>query len=126
VTSWQDLLKRSGLSIWQTKKDRRAGQCSSGQWHELDLVAIPGHSPDHLSVRISSAGVEAMLIGDVAHHPSKWRTPTGRRPWTSIRRKQHVPATRCSGNLLERQSTSSGHFVGGPIARDGEAYRIVV
>jgi len=42
---------------------------------ELSLIATPGHSPGHLSVHIRSSGEEALLIGDVAHHPCQMAHP---------------------------------------------------
>ena len=36
---------------------------------ELTLIPTPGHSPGHMSLRIVSEGEEALLAGDVAHHP---------------------------------------------------------
>jgi hypothetical protein len=58
--------------------------------------------------------------------PAKWPIRSRPRPSTSIRRKRHRPATRCSRSLPETPAyILGGHFVGGRIARDGEAYRIV-
>ena len=31
--------------------------------------ATPGHTPGHVSVRIASGGVEALITGDCIHHP---------------------------------------------------------
>ena len=36
---------------------------------EITLIPTPGHSPGHMSVHIQSDGEEALLTGDVAHHP---------------------------------------------------------
>jgi glyoxylase-like metal-dependent hydrolase (beta-lactamase superfamily II) len=36
---------------------------------EVRLVPTPGHTPGHVSVRISSLGEEALITGDMAHHP---------------------------------------------------------
>ena len=36
---------------------------------EVDLVATPGHTPGHVSVRIRSHGEEALVTGDLLHHP---------------------------------------------------------
>jgi glyoxylase-like metal-dependent hydrolase (beta-lactamase superfamily II) len=36
---------------------------------EVRLVPTPGHTPGHVSVRISSRGGEALITGDMAHHP---------------------------------------------------------
>src|SRR4051812_963474 len=36
---------------------------------EITLIPTPGHSPGHMSLHIRSDGAEALLTGDVAHHP---------------------------------------------------------
>jgi glyoxylase-like metal-dependent hydrolase (beta-lactamase superfamily II) len=43
------------------------------------LIPTPGHSPGHVSVRLSSQGEEALITGDCAHHPvqlteTSWHT----------------------------------------------------
>ena len=39
--------------------------------NEVALVPTPGHSPGHVSVRISSQGEEALITGDMMLHPSQ-------------------------------------------------------
>ncbi|MBL4740903.1 MAG: MBL fold metallo-hydrolase [Sneathiella sp.] len=36
---------------------------------EVSLISTPGHTPGHVSVRISSKGEEALITGDTIHHP---------------------------------------------------------
>src|ERR1700744_6482943 len=36
---------------------------------EITLISTPGHSPGHVSLHIKCDGEEALLSGDVAHHP---------------------------------------------------------
>ena len=36
---------------------------------EVRLTPTPGHTPGHVSVRIESAGAEALITGDCIHHP---------------------------------------------------------
>src|SRR6185295_4179012 len=36
---------------------------------EVRLESTPGHSPGHVSVRISSRGEQALITGDFIHHP---------------------------------------------------------
>ncbi len=36
---------------------------------EVSLEPTPGHTPGHVSVRISSRGQEAVITGDLMHHP---------------------------------------------------------
>ena len=47
--------------------------------HEVEdgirLEPTPGHSPGHVVVHIRSGGREAVLSGDVMHHPLQCRYP---------------------------------------------------
>jgi len=42
---------------------------------EISLEPSPGHTPGHVSVRISSAGQEAVITGDVLHNPIQIAIP---------------------------------------------------
>jgi len=42
---------------------------------EVWLEATPGHTPGHVSVRIKSQGSEAVITGDVMHHPIQCSGP---------------------------------------------------
>ncbi|MDJ0850462.1 MAG: MBL fold metallo-hydrolase [Myxococcota bacterium] len=42
---------------------------------EVQLEPTPGHTPGHVAVRISSEGAEAMITGDLTHHPVQWAEP---------------------------------------------------
>jgi len=42
---------------------------------EVSLVPTPGHSPGHVSVRIRSAGAEAIITGDCVHSPVQLAEP---------------------------------------------------
>jgi glyoxylase-like metal-dependent hydrolase (beta-lactamase superfamily II) len=42
---------------------------------EISLFATPGHTPGHVSVAISSGGQEAVIAGDVFHHPIQLADP---------------------------------------------------
>lgn len=42
---------------------------------EVWLEPTPGHTPGHFSVRISSAGENAVITGDMMHHPLQCRYP---------------------------------------------------
>jgi len=39
------------------------------------LEATPGHSPGHVAVRIASGGDQALITGDLTHHPVQWAEP---------------------------------------------------
>jgi glyoxylase-like metal-dependent hydrolase (beta-lactamase superfamily II) len=42
---------------------------------EVWLESTPGHTPGHFSVRISSKGHDAVITGDLMHHPIQCRYP---------------------------------------------------
>ena len=42
---------------------------------EVQLVPTPGHTPGHVSVRITSAGEDALITGDMVHHPAQIARP---------------------------------------------------
>ena len=42
---------------------------------EVWLEPTPGHTPGHVSVRISSRGEEAVITGDMMHHPIQLAVP---------------------------------------------------
>jgi glyoxylase-like metal-dependent hydrolase (beta-lactamase superfamily II) len=42
---------------------------------EVSLVPTPGHTPGHCSIRVVSEGVEALISGDMIHHPIQIAEP---------------------------------------------------
>ena len=42
---------------------------------EIHLIPTPGHSPGHVSVVIESKGSQAIITGDIIHHPSQMAYP---------------------------------------------------
>jgi glyoxylase-like metal-dependent hydrolase (beta-lactamase superfamily II) len=42
---------------------------------EIRLLPTPGHTPDHVSVHISSEGAQAVITGDLMHHPIQVAMP---------------------------------------------------
>jgi glyoxylase-like metal-dependent hydrolase (beta-lactamase superfamily II) len=42
---------------------------------EISLEPTPGHTPGHVSVRIASRGEEAVITGDLMHHPLQFAEP---------------------------------------------------
>lgn len=42
---------------------------------EVELFSTPGHTPGHVSVRIRSRGEEAVITGDMIHHPLQMADP---------------------------------------------------
>jgi glyoxylase-like metal-dependent hydrolase (beta-lactamase superfamily II) len=41
---------------------------------EIRLLPTPGHTPDHVSAH-QLRGEQAVITGDLMHHPINWRCP---------------------------------------------------
>jgi len=97
---------------------------------EVRLEPTPGHTPGHVSVRISSRGQEAVITGDLMHHPCQ----VGRPDWSSHFDVDAQAAQATRRRFLERYAERptlvfGTHFAtptAGRIVRDGDAYRFVV
>ncbi|UFZ03287.1 MBL fold metallo-hydrolase [Bradyrhizobium ontarionense] len=91
---------------------------------ELTLIPTPGHSPGHVSLHIRSAGAEAVLTADVAHHPCQM----ARLDWSSTVDADPAQAIATRQALFSRFAETAtlvigGHFDAGIIRRDGAAFR---
>jgi glyoxylase-like metal-dependent hydrolase (beta-lactamase superfamily II) len=94
---------------------------------ELSVISTPGHSPGHLSIHVRSRGEEALFIGDVAHHPCQF----ARVDWCSTVDSEPGQAMRTRHDLFSRFAGTparilGGHFTGGTIVRDGDAFRLAM
>jgi glyoxylase-like metal-dependent hydrolase (beta-lactamase superfamily II) len=104
---------------------------------EVSLVPTPGHTPGHVSVRIASAGEEALITGDFMHHPCQIARPE----WSSAADSDPDAARRTRGRMLAElcgrpvlvigthfAGATAGHIVRepAPAKAGGEAYRLVV
>jgi len=95
------------------------------QW--VTLEPSPGHTPGHVSVRINSAGEEALITGDFVHtplqfpHPEASSRPDADRAAATATRERYVAA------LADRDILVLGtHFApptAGHLKRDGETVR---
>src|SRR6267142_6229878 len=97
---------------------------------EITLVPTTGHTPGHVSVRISSRGEEALITGDFMHHPCQIARPQ----WSSTADSDPDAAQRTRQLMLTRLSDNptlviGTHFAGrtaGHVVRDGTAFRFAV
>jgi glyoxylase-like metal-dependent hydrolase (beta-lactamase superfamily II) len=97
---------------------------------EVGLVPTTGHTPGHVSVRISSEGEEALITGDFMHHPCQIARPD----WCSTADSDQAAARHTRERMLQELSQRpvlviGTHFAGataGRIVRDGDAYRLDV
>jgi len=93
---------------------------------EITLIPTPGHSPGHVALHIRSDGEEALLSGDVAHHPCQM----ARLDWSSSFDSDPVQSIDTRRSLFSRFADTptvviGGHFGPGRIVRDGDAFRLV-
>jgi glyoxylase-like metal-dependent hydrolase (beta-lactamase superfamily II) len=94
---------------------------------EISLIPTPGHSPGHLSLHIRSDGEEALLTGDVAHHPCQmahlgWSSTADSDPAQSAATRRELFARFADTPTL----VIGGHFDAGQLKRDGEAFKFVI
>ena len=95
---------------------------------EVSLIATPGHTPGHVSVLIRSAGQQAIITGDMMHHPIQLAVPAthGRFDMDAERGAQ----TRVE--FVNRYSDTPTLIIGshfsdpsaGHIIRDGESWQL--
>ena len=93
---------------------------------EVSLIATPGHSPGHMSVLIKSDGQQALLTGDVAHHPCQM----AHLDWSSTADSDPVQSIEARKMLFSRFADTptlvfGGHYDPGHIMRDGNAFRLI-
>lgn len=97
---------------------------------EVNLTPTLGHTPGHVSVRISSRGEEALITGDFIHHPCQLARPD----WASAADYDQTHSTRTRREVFDALAGKpilviGTHFSGptaGHIVRDGDAYRLNV
>jgi glyoxylase-like metal-dependent hydrolase (beta-lactamase superfamily II) len=97
---------------------------------EVRLEPTPGHTPGHVSVRISSKGEEALITGDVMHHPCQMARPD----WVSSADTDSAAARATREKMLDRYADTPVLVIGthfatptaGHIRRDGKVYRFEV
>jgi glyoxylase-like metal-dependent hydrolase (beta-lactamase superfamily II) len=93
---------------------------------ELTTIPTPGHSPGHMSIHIKSGGEEALLTGDVAHHPCQM----AHLDWSSTADFDQVQSALMRRKLFSRITDTpmvviGGHFTAGHIHRDGDAFKFI-
>jgi len=97
---------------------------------EVQLEPTPGHTPGHVSVRITSRGEKAVITGDLMHHPVQCAEPR----WASRFDVDADAARRTRRQFLEKHADRpvlvlGTHFAtptAGRIVRDGTAFRFAL
>ena len=94
---------------------------------EITLIPTPGHSPGHMSIHVQSDGEQALLTGDVAHHPCQM----AHLDWSSTADSDPVRSAVTRHELFSRFADTptlviGGHFNAGRIRRDGDTFKFLV
>jgi glyoxylase-like metal-dependent hydrolase (beta-lactamase superfamily II) len=97
---------------------------------EVSFVPTLGHTPGHVSIRISSRGEEALITGDFVHHPCQMARPD----WAATVDYDQAASTETRRDVFGRLAGTptlviGTHFAGptaGRVVRDGDAFRLDV
>jgi glyoxylase-like metal-dependent hydrolase (beta-lactamase superfamily II) len=97
---------------------------------EIWLEPTPGHTPGHVSLRIASKGEEAVITGDLMHHPCQIARPE----WNSVADSDPQQAILTRRDFVEQRAQSGELVIGthfpaptaGRIVRDGESFKLEV
>jgi len=91
---------------------------------DVRLEPTPGHTPGHVSVRIESGGHDALITGDMTHHPVQWAEPTWGIPADSdgdaaTRTRERLLAEHAGSDLLVIGTHYAPPTAGRLLRRDG-------
>jgi glyoxylase-like metal-dependent hydrolase (beta-lactamase superfamily II) len=97
---------------------------------EVCLEPTPGHTPGHVSVHIRSRGEEAVITGDLIHHPAQIARPE----WRSSADWDGAMGEATRRDFLDRYADRPVLIIGthfatptaGKLVRDGETFRLDV
>ncbi len=95
---------------------------------EVQLESTPGHTPGHVSIHIRSRGEEAVITGDMIHHPCQ----IAHADWSTTADVDPVLAADTRAQFLARYADRpvlvlGTHFAtptAGKLVRDGDRYRL--
>ena len=95
---------------------------------EVALEPTPGHTPGHVSIHITSRGEEAVITGDMIHHPCQIKHPD----WSTSADTDQTQAVSTRFDFLDKYSDRpvliiGTHFAGptaGRVVTDGDTYRL--
>jgi len=98
--------------------------------NEISLIPTLGHTPGHVSVRISSQGEEALITGDFMHHPIQFHDPGFSISADVDTNAAIATRRRVFAEYADTPTLIIGtHFAGptaGKLVRDGDRYRLHV
>jgi glyoxylase-like metal-dependent hydrolase (beta-lactamase superfamily II) len=95
---------------------------------EVWLEPTPGHTPGHVSVHIASCGEEAVITGDMIHHPCQIAHPE----WSSSADWDQAMSADTRAGFLARYADRPVLIIGthfatptaGRLVTDGDSYRL--
>jgi glyoxylase-like metal-dependent hydrolase (beta-lactamase superfamily II) len=87
---------------------------------EVKLIATPGHTPGHVSVHISSNSDEAIITGDMLHHPCQIAHPE----WSSTADENQRAAALTRDLFLEKYSDQPVLVIGTHFAAPTAGYLV--
>jgi glyoxylase-like metal-dependent hydrolase (beta-lactamase superfamily II) len=97
---------------------------------EVSLFPTPGHTPGHVSVRISSRGQQAVITGDMMHHPIQFAVPDLHGNFDMDKEQGARTRREFMERFQERKALIIGsHFcdpTSGWIVRDGAAWKLAL
>jgi glyoxylase-like metal-dependent hydrolase (beta-lactamase superfamily II) len=97
---------------------------------EIWLEPTPGHTPGHVSVRLCSDGRDAVITGDLMHHPIQMAEPQWETSFDSdaeaAKKTRLAFCERYAGTPVTVLGTHFHHPTAGHIVRHGQAWRFAV
>jgi glyoxylase-like metal-dependent hydrolase (beta-lactamase superfamily II) len=95
---------------------------------EVQLEPTPGHTPGHVSIHVSSRGEEAVITGDMIHHPCQMVRPD----WSSNADVDKTASAVTRNAFLDRYAERPVLIIGthfaaptaGHVKRDGKVFRL--
>jgi glyoxylase-like metal-dependent hydrolase (beta-lactamase superfamily II) len=97
---------------------------------EVRFESTPGHTPGHVSVHIASRGEEAVITGDLTHHPAQFAHPEWRSSADWDGEMGEATRREFCARYADRPVLVIGtHFAtptAGHIVRDGDVWRLDV
>ncbi|MCC7461152.1 MAG: MBL fold metallo-hydrolase [Gammaproteobacteria bacterium] len=95
---------------------------------EVSLIPTPGHTPGHVSVLIRSRGAEAVITGDLMHHPIQLALPATHGNFDMDKEQGARTRLEFVRRFADRSTLVIGsHFsdpTAGHIVSDGDAWKL--
>ena len=124
-----DVVQESVLPVWEAGLVDLVA-ADHAVTDEVRLESTPGHTPGHVSVHVTSRGAEAVITGDLMHHPAQCTHPE----WRAGVDTDGALAEQTRRDFLARYADRPVLVIGthfatpsaGRIVRDGDAYRFAI